>query len=307
MTLPRRSILSVPGHVERMHHKALGSQADVIMFDLEDSVPLDAKRDARKKIIASLDHFDLVPAVTAVRINSLDTPFGYEDLLIMVEAVGHKIDSVVIPKVNDVADIHFVDRLLDGIEMKYGFVEPVGIEASIETARGFENISAIADGSERIKSLIFGIADYQTSIGTGLTSISGHGDGKDDIYDGHRWDFAISRIVMAAKSRGMMAIDAPYGDFKDSQGLARSAQSAYNLGCDGKWAIHPDQIATINHLFSPTPKEIERARMVIEAYKNTGGKKFGTVAVDGRMIDNATVRLAYSVWAKADQLNLIKN
>jgi malyl-CoA/(S)-citramalyl-CoA lyase len=307
MTLPRRYILSVPGHIERMHHKALGSQADVIMFDLEDSVPLDAKMDARKKIVASLDHFDLVPAVTAVRINSLDTPFGYEDLLIMVEAVGHKIDSVVIPKVNDVADIHFVDRLLDGIEMKYGFTEPVGIEASIETARGLENISAIAAGSERIKSLIFGIADYQTSIGAGLTSISGHGDGKDDIYNGHRWDFAISRIVMAAKARGMMAIDAPYGNFRDAQGLARSAQLAYNLGCDGKWAIHPDQIATINHAFSPTQAEIERARMVIEAYKNTGGKKFGTVAVDGRMIDNATVRLAHSVWAKADQLNLIKN
>jgi malyl-CoA/(S)-citramalyl-CoA lyase len=307
MTMPRRSILSVPGHIERMHHKALGSQADVIMFDLEDSVPLDAKIDARKKIVASLDHFDLVPAVTAIRINSLDTPFGYEDLLTMVGAVGHRIDSVVIPKVNDVADIHFVDRLLDGIEMKYGFTEPVGIEASIETARGLENISTIADGSERIKSLIFGIADYQTSIGVGLTSISGHGDGKEDINNGHRWDFAISRIVMAAKARGIMAIDAPYGDFKDAQGLARSAQLAYNLGCDGKWAIHPDQIATINHAFSPTQEEIERARMVIEAYNNAGGKKFGTAAVDGCMIDNATVRLAHSVWAKADQLNLIKN
>ena len=307
MTLPRRSILSVPGHIEKMHHKALGSQADVIMFDLEDSVPLDAKLDARNKIIASLDHFDLVPAVTAIRINSLDTPFGYEDLLFMVEAVGHKIDSVVIPKVNDVTDIHFVDRLLDGIEMKFGFAEPVGIEACIETARGLENISAIADGSERLKSLIFGIADYQTSIGTRLTSISGHGDGKDDIYNGHRWDFAISRIVMAAKSRGMMAIDAPYGDYKDTQGLARSSQLAYNLGCDGKWAIHPVQIAAINHTFSPTQEDIKRAHMVIEAYKNAGEKKFGAVAVDGHMIDNATVRLAYSVWAKADQLNLIKN
>jgi len=307
MTLPRRSILSVPGHVEKMHHKALGSKADVIMFDLEDSVPLDAKIEARKKIIASLDHCDLVPAVTTIRINSLDTPFGYEDLLVMVEAVGHKIDTVVIPKVNHVADIHFVDRLLNGIEMKYGFAEPVGIEVSIETAQGLRNIAAIADGSERIKSLIFGSMDYQTSIGARPTSISGHKNGAEDIYYDHRWNFVISRIVMAAKARGMAAIDAPYDDFKDVEGLAHSAKLACALGCDGKWAIHIDQLATINRIFSPTKEEIEQARKVIEVHKGTGENGFGATAVDGRMVDNATVRSAQQLWAQADQLNLIED
>lgn len=307
MTLPRRSVLSVPGHVEKMHHKALGSKADVIMFDLEDSVPLDAKIEARKKIIASLDHCDLVPAVTSIRINNLDTPFGYEDLLVMVETVGHKIDTVVIPKVNHVADIHFVDRLLNGIEMKYGFAEPVGIEVSIETAQGLENIAAIADGSERIKSLIFGSMDYQTSIGARPMSISSHKDGEEETYYNHRWDFVISRIVMAAKARGMAAIDAPYDDFKDVEGLAHSAKLACALGCDGKWAIHPDQLAAINQIFSPTKEEIEQARKVIEVHKSTGENGFGATALDSRMVDNATVRSAQQLWARADQLNLVED
>jgi citrate lyase beta subunit len=307
MTLPRRSILSVPGHVEKMHHKALGSKADVIMFDLEDSVPLDAKIDARKKIIASLDHCDLVPAVTTIRINNLNTPFGYEDLLVMVEAVGHKIDTVVIPKVNHIADIHFVDRLLNGIEMKYGFAEPVGIEVSIETAQGLENILAIADGSDRIKSLIFGSVDYQSSIGARPTSILNHKEDEEYIRHCHRWDFAISRIVMAAKARGIMAIDAPYDDLKDVAGLAHSAKLACALGCDGKWAIHPDQLATINQIFSPTKEEITQARKVIEIHKSAGEEGFGATVLDGRLVDNAAVRSAQQLWAQADQLNLIKD
>lgn len=306
MSLPRRSTLSVPGHMENMHPKALGSRADVVMFDLEDSVPLDAKIDARKKVIATLDRCELVPAVTTVRINGLDTPFGYEDLLAVAESVGHKIDAFVIPKVNDPTDIHFAHRLLDGIEMKYGFTEPVGLEASIETAQGLENVSAIADASNRIKALIFGIVDYQISIGARLISISGHGEKEEEIYPGHRWNFALSRIIMVAKARGIMAIDAPYGNFKDMEGLARSAQLSSALGCDGKWAIHPTQIDIINQIFSPTDEEIERARKVIEAHNRAGEEGLGAIAIDGRMVDNATVRLAQRLWAKADQLHLIK-
>ncbi len=307
MTLPRRSTLSVPGHKERMHPKALGSQADVIMFDLEDSVPLNAKMDARKKVIEAIDQCELVPKTTTVRINALDTPFGYEDLLVVAEAVGHKIDAFVVPKVNHAADIHFADRLLDGIEMKYGFTDSVGIEASIETAVGLENVISIADASERIKSLIFGIVDYQISIGARLISISGHGEKEEDIYPGHRWNFAISRMVMAAKARGIMVIDAPYGNFKDSDGLVRSAQLACALGCDGKWAIHPDQLDIINQVFSPTQEEIERAQRVMEAHRHATKEGLGAVAVDGRMVDQATVRLAQRLWAQADRLNLIKS
>ncbi len=307
MTLPRRSTLSVPGHLENMHHKALASNADVVMFDLEDSVPLKSKIDARKKVIFTLDRSELIPAVTTVRVNGLDTPFGYEDILMVVETVGHKIDAVVIPKVNDAGDIHFVDRLLNGIETKYGFTDPVGIEASIETAQGLENVSEIAAASERIKTLVFGIVDYQISIGARLISISGHGEKEDEIYPGHRWNYAISRIVMAAKARGIMAIDAPYGNFKDNEGLTRSAQLACALGCDGKWAIHPGQLDIINQIFSPTQEDIERARKVIEAHNRANEDDRGAVAVDGRMVDNATVRLAQRMWAQADALNLIKD
>jgi malyl-CoA/(S)-citramalyl-CoA lyase len=299
---PRRSILSVPGHLAKMHPKALASQPDVVMLDLEDSVPLEAKPAARDVVIESLLNLSWGSVTPAVRINGLDTPFGFEDLLAVTRAAGHRINTVVIPKVNDRRDIHFVHRLLDGIEMKQGFTTPIGIEASIETAQGLENVSAIVRASDRIKTLVFGIADYSASIGARLTSISGHGEREEDIYPGHRWHYALSRIVMSAKAHGVLAIDAPYGNFKDSAGLLRSAQMACALGCDGKWAIHPGQIEILNHVFSPTAEDIARAQKVLLAAEQAQAKGLGAVAVEGRMVDQATVRLARQVSETARHL-----
>lgn len=300
---PRRSILSVPGHMTRMHHKALASQADVVMLDLEDSVALEAKQTARQCVIESLLGFDWGALTPTVRINSLDTQNGFEDLLAVASAAGHCIDAIVIPKVNDVRDIHFAHRLLDGIEMKQGVKTPIGIEASIETAQGLENISAIVRASNRIKTLVFGIADYSASIGARLTSISGHGEREEDIYPGHRFHYAVSRIVMVAKAHGVLAIDAPYGNFKDLDGLRRSAQMACALGCDGKWAIHPAQIETLNQVFSPTAEDIKRAQKVLMAAEQAQAKGLGAIAVEGRMVDQATVRLARQVCETARHLN----
>lgn len=302
---PRRSILSVPGHIAKMHAKALGTQADGILLDLEDSVPLEMKTDARRQVIQTLQAAEGNAPRLSFRINALDTPFGYRDLLEVAEAAGERLATVVIPKVNHPGDIHFAERLLDGIQLAMGRPLPMGIEASIETAVGLAQVNKIARAGRRVQTLVFGIADYSASVGARLVSLSGHGEKEEDIYPGHRWHFAMSRIVMAAKAQGLQAVDAPYGYFKDAAGLERSARMACALGCDGKWAIHPDQIDTINRVFAPSPEDIERAGKILAAAEQAraGGK--GAVAVEGRMVDQATVGLARRVWEQARALGLV--
>ena len=301
----RRSILSVPGHVEKMHPKARDSVADVVMFDLEDSVPVDQKKAARAQVIQSLLSLDWHKKTVTVRCNALDTPLAYRDLIDIIGKAGHLLDAVVIPKVNHPGDIHFVHRLLDGIEMDKQLSNRIGIEASIESAAGLENVSLTAKASNRMVSLVFGIADYSASIGARLVSVSGHGEAETDVYPGHRWHFPLSRIIMAAKANGLQVMDAPYGNFKDFDGLRRSAVMSNALGCDGKWVIHPSQIEIVNAVFSPSPEEIERARVVIEAYEAAAESGRGAVSLDGSVVDNATIRLARQLWEQAGQLGLL--
>ncbi len=301
---PRRSTLSVPGHIQKMHLKASQRRVDAVMFDLEDSVPVDAKEPARKMVIDSIRSLVWKDISITFRINALDTPFGYKDLLDVVEAAGPQIDAVVVPKVNHPGDIHFVCRMLDGIEMGKGFSKRIGIDAIIESAEGLVKVSEIARASDRLKALVFGIVDYSASINARLVSISGHGENEDVVYPGHRWNFEMSRIVMAAKAHGLIAIDAPYGNFKDPEGLLQGAALACALGYDGKWAIHPDQIDIINQIFSPSREDIARAKKVLAAHKDAEGKGLGAVAVDGRMVDRATVRLASQLYAQAKHLKM---
>lgn len=302
---PRRSTLSVPGHIEKMHDKASQRDVDVIMLDLEDSVPLESKEPARARVIQAIHALDWKSTTVTVRINGLDTPFGYRDLLEVVEAAGSHIEAVVVPKVNHPGDIHFVCRMLDGIEAAKGFSNRIRIEAIIESAEGLEQVSRIAKASDRLITLVFGIVDYSASIGARLVSISGHGEKEEEIYPGHRWNFEMSRIVMAAKSHGLLAIDAPYGNFKDPVGLQRSAALACALGYDGKWAIHPDQIPIIDQIFSPSKEDINRALKVLTAHREAQEKGLGAVAVEGRMVDQATVRLAKQLYEQAKHLKLV--
>ena len=301
---PRRSNLSVPGHVTKMHGKASESNADVIMLDLEDSVPIDEKKNARAQVINSLLSLNWEKKTVTVRINSLDTPFAYRDLIEVAEAAGHIIDAIVLPKVNDPADIFFADKLLSGIEMETGRRQ-VGLEASIETAEGLMRAREIVQASSRTKTVVFGIADYSASIGARLVSISGHGEKEEDLYPGHRWHFALSNMVMHAKAYGRMAIDAPYGNFKDTDGLRKSAVMACALGCNGKWAIHPSQIDVINEVFTPSADEIVLAKKVIDADAQARSEGRGAIAVEGRMVDQATVRLAKQLWEQARFLQLV--
>jgi malyl-CoA/(S)-citramalyl-CoA lyase len=299
-----RSVLSVPGHVLKMHPKAAESTADVIMLDLEDSVPQEAKEAARNQVLQSLKDIDWQDKTVTVRINGLDTAYAYRDLLEIVEGAGAKVAAIVVPKVNHPGDIHFVDRMLDGIELARQLPGSIGIEASIETAEGLAEVTAIARASRRIQTLVFGIADYSASVGARLVSISGHGENEADIYPGHRWHFALSRIIMAAKANGLLAIDAPFGHFKDLDGLRQSTVMACALGCDGKWAIHPSQLDTINQAFSPAPEDIDRAATILAAAQAAKQRQLGAVAVDGRMVDQATVRLAQRLYDQALHLGL---
>ncbi len=300
---PNRSILSVPGHIEKMHRKAVQSNADVIMLDLEDSVPENLKEEARQTVLQSINNIDWGEKKLTLRINGTDREHAYRDILIL-EHTGDLVKSVVIPKVNEAGDIHFLSKMLDGIELCRRSSQRATIEAIIESARGLENIREIASASDRMFSLIFGIADYSESIGAKLVSLSGHGENEEELYPGHRWHYQLSKIVETAKARGLLAIDVSYGNFKDEEGLLKSTRIDSALGIDGKWAIHPDQVDTINRVFSPSPEEIEMAKAIIKAKQGAEAKGLGAVAIDGRMVDGATMNLAKKNWALALKLGL---
>lgn len=302
---PNRTILSVPGHNPKMHSKAALSSADVIMLDLEDSVALEQKDSARHQVLESLNSLDWGRKLVSIRINALDTPWAYQDLLHIVTQVQIPLHSVVVPKVDRVADVHFVSGLLDQIQLHQRTAHQIKIEACVESAKGLNYCDAIATASERMHSLIFGIADYTSSVGARLTSVSGHGESEEDIYPGHRWHYPMSKIVMTAKSHNLLAIDAPYGNFNDEAGLKKATMMASALGFDGKWAIHPNQIDVINQVFTPTLEDIERAAKILEGARKAEESGLGAISVEGRMVDQATVRIAKNLWRHAYHLKLV--
>ena len=300
----RRSVLSVPGSSEKMMSKAMALPADEIMLDLEDGVVLEEKEDARTKIIRFFMDYDWGGRVRAYRINGLDTPFAYRDIIDVVEQAGKSIDAVVIPKVEKAADVQMVDMLVSQIELRMGLEKRIALEASIETALGMLNVKEIAFASPRLEALVFGIADYGASLTMPSSGVSGHGDGEEQ-YPGHRWHFPLSRMVMAAKAAGLAAIDAPYGDFKDQAGLKRSCQIAVSLGYDGKWVIHPAQLEIVNETFTPSDDDINLARRILQAYKKAEAAQEGATALDGKMVDGGSIRLARMTYEKARRLGLV--
>lgn len=300
----RRSVLSVPGSSEKMMSKAVALPADEIMLDLEDGVALEEKEEARAKIMRSFMDYDWGGRVRAYRINGLDTPFAYRDIIDVVEQAGASIDVVVIPKVEKAADVQFVDLLVSQIELRMGLEKRIGLEASIETALGMLNVKEIAFASPRLEALVFGIADYGASLTMPSGGISGHGDGEEQ-YPGNRWHFPLSRMVMAAKAAGLAAIDAPFGDFKDLAGLKRSCQIAASLGYDGKWAIHPGQLEIVNETFTPSDDDINLARRILQAYKEAKTAGAGATALDGKMVDGGSIRLAQVTYEQARRLGLV--
>ncbi|MGC9194861.1 MAG: HpcH/HpaI aldolase/citrate lyase family protein [Syntrophobacteraceae bacterium] len=296
-----RSIISVPANREKMADKALGLGADVIMLDLEDSVPVEQKDAARECAVAILRKVKPEERTFSCRINGMDTPFAYRDLIDIVEKAGECLDTIVIPKVDDGAQVKAVDYFLTQIELRMGFKHRIGLEPSIETAAGMLRVEQIAFSSPRIQSLVFGVADYSASVGMPGGGISGHGE-RVALYPGDRFLFPLSRMVMAAKAAGLAAIDAPYGDYKDLEGLRSSCLAGAGLGYDGKWVIHPDQIAIVNEIYTPSEEDLKRSMRILQAYEQGRAAGVGAIALDGKMVDAASLRVARVVCARCEAI-----
>jgi citrate lyase subunit beta / citryl-CoA lyase len=287
-----RSILAVPASNLEMAEKALASPADMVFLDLEDAVVPEEKAGAREKIVRALRELDWRSRPALYRANALDTPYFYRDLVEIVEVAGDRLDIVMIPKVQRPEDLHFVATLLFQVETAVGLeTGKIKVEAQIESAGGLVNVDSIARATERLKALHFGPGDFAASLRMPLTSI-GTMDEWDEAYPGHRFHYAMQRIVVAARAAGLRAVDGPVADYSDEEGLRESCLIARSLGFDGKWCIHPAQIEVVNEIFSPTEKEIEWAKKVVEAYEEASVAGSGAISVDGQMIDAASIKMA---------------
>ena len=299
---PHRSCLSVPGSSPRMQAKAVTLEADQVLFDLEDATAPSEKVGARAVIVESLRALDFAERCVSVRVNGADTEWCYRDIVEVVEPAGDRIDSVILPKAESAADVHFVDRLLGQIELARGWeIGGIGLEVLIESARGLQQVDAIAAASSRLHALIFGPGDLSASLGLGQLTIGIPDSG----YEGDIWHFAFMRLLVAARANGLLAIDGPYAAFADLDGLERSARRTAVLGFDGKWVIHPTQIGIVNGAFSPNSAAYARAEGILAAYRQaTEGEGRGAVRFEGEMIDEATRKMAEAVAKRGRWLGL---
>jgi citrate lyase subunit beta/citryl-CoA lyase len=289
----QRSELAVPGSNPGLFAKALESAADYVFLDLEDAVAPGDKEQARANVIAGLLEHDWRGRgkTICVRVNGLDTHYMYRDLVDVVEQAGHRLDTVLIPKVGVPADVYLVDALLTQIEAAKGLPHRIGIDVLIETALGMANVEAIAQASPRLEAMHFGVADYSASCRARTVVIGG----LNPDYPGDQWHAALSRMVVACRAYGLRPIDGPFGDFKDPDGYRLAAKRAAALGIEGKWAIHPSQIELANDVFSPPAEEVSRARRILEALEEAAREGRGAAQLDGRMIDAASARMAQNV------------
>lgn len=262
--------------------KAARLDADEVVADLEDSVAVDAKAGARELVAAFLEQAESLAPSVAVRINALAGPWGERDVVELVRRAGPQIGSLILPKVERAEDVAAVERLLDGLG---GRAERVRLQVLIETAAGLLRVGEIAAASSRLEALILGYADLAASLGRapGVTAPQS-------------WSYAQETLLVAARAFGLQAIDGPYLEIRDDAGLQRRAEHVRALGFDGKWAVHPGQLAIINAAFTPAPEEIARARSILDALAGAEGR--GAVELHGEMIDEASRKLALEVIAR---------
>jgi citrate lyase subunit beta/citryl-CoA lyase len=281
-----------------MIEKALASEADMVFLDLEDAVAPAEKAAARANVIAAMQDLDWRGRPRVYRINGLDTPYCYRDLIEITEGTEGKVDLVIVPKVGRPEDVTVVATLLGQLELATGTTRRISIEAQIESASGLVACERIASVSDRLEALIFGPGDFAATVGMPSSAI-GTPDDWDARYPGHRWHYAMARIAVAARAGGVRAIDGPYADFRDIDGLRRSCELARALGFDGKWCIHPAQIPIVNEVFTPAEAELAWARRVLAAYEEAAAAGRGAITLDGKMIDAANVRMAQRTLAMA--------
>jgi citrate lyase subunit beta / citryl-CoA lyase len=291
----RRCQLAVPGSSEKMMAKAASMEVDHIFLDLEDAVAPAAKEPARVKIVEALNTLDFGRSVRCVRINDLDTRYAYEDIITVVEGAGKNLDTILVPKVKSACDVRFADRLLSQIEAKLGLERRIGLEVLIEEAEAIMRVEEIAGASDRLEALIFGMGDYSASQGIDPRAIAG-----DSGYPGDIWHYARYKLIVAARSFGLDAVDGPFVNFRDGDYFRTECVRALQLGAVGKWAIHPSQVAIAQEVFSPSQAEIDRAYKAVAAYREAQAQGLGAIQVDGQMVDVATVRLVQRVIDRAE-------
>jgi citrate lyase subunit beta/citryl-CoA lyase len=287
-----------------MFEKAMKSGADFVFLDLEDAVAPDDKLSARANVIEALNDLDWKGngITISVRINGLDTQFMVRDVVDIMEKAGHKLDTILIPKVGVYADVYMVEAMVSQLEMQQGLKNRVGIEALIETALGMANVEDIArnGATGRLEALHFGVADYAASNRARTTNIGG----LNPDYPGDQWHAALSRMTVACRAYGLRPIDGPFGDIQDPDGYRLAAKRAAALGCEGKWAIHPSQISLANEVFTPPSAEIKKAQRILDALKNAAAQGKGAAALDGRLIDAASARMANNVVRMAEAIGV---
>jgi len=304
-----RSELAVPGSSPAMFEKAARSAADVVFLDVEDAVAPEDKERARANIVQALNDIDWGAKTMMVRINGLDTHFMYRDVIDIVEACP-RLDMILIPKVGVPQDVYAIDMLVTQIEAAKGRTKRIGFEVLIETALGMANVEAIAQSSRRLEAMSFGVADYAASTRARTTVIGGVnrdcGVLADADESGRRayfwtdpWHAAQTRMLVACRAYGLRPIDGPFGDFGDPDGFIAAANRAAVLGYEGKWAIHPSQIALANQVYTPSEAEVRKAQRIVEAMAQAARDGKGAVSLDGRLIDIASIRMAEALLAKA--------
>ena len=295
----RRSCHAVPGSNPRFLEKAQGLDSDQVFLDIEDSVAPIAKPEARKNIVEVLNTGDWGNRIRTVRVNDWTTQWTYRDVIEVVEGAGANIDCIMLPKVQTADQVTALDTLLTQIETTMGYeVGRIGIEAQIENALGLVNIDAIAASSPRVEAIIFGPADFMASINMKSLVVGEQPPGYDV---GDAYHYILMRILMAARAHDKQAIDGPYLQIRDLDGFKRVASRSAALGLDGKWTLHPDQIAAANEVYSPLQSDYDHAENILDAYdyftSEVGGAT-GAVMLGDEMIDEASRKMALVISAK---------
>ncbi len=302
---PNRCQLFGPGSRPAIFEKMAGSAADVINLDLEDSVAPDDKAEARKNVIQAIGDIDWGAKTLSVRINGLDTPWWYRDVVDLLEQAGERLDQIMIPKVGTGADLYAVDALVTAVEAAQGWTKRIGFEVIIESAAGIAHVEEIAKGSPRLTAMSLGAADFAASMGMQTTGIGGTQENYYMLREGASywpdpWHWATAAIVAACRTHGVLPVDGPFGDFSDDEGFRAQARRAATLGMVGKWAIHPRQVTLANEVFTPSEAAVAEAKEILAAMEKAKAEGAGATVYKGRLVDIASIKQAEVIVRQAE-------
>ena len=294
-----------PGSNTKLPPKMATSDADVINLDLEDSVAPDDKEQARKQVIEAIGDIDWGAKTLSVRINGLDTPYWYRDVVDLLEQSADRLDMIMIPKVGCAEDIYAVEALVTAIERAKGRTKPVKFEVIIESAAGIAHVENIAAASARLEAMSLGAADFAASMGMQTTGIGGTQEDYYMLHEGRKywsdpWHWAQTAIVAACRTHGLLPVDGPFGDFSDDDGYRAQARRSATLGMVGKWAIHPKQIALANDVFTPSDAKVTEAREILSAMEDAKRTGAGATVYKGRLVDIASIKQAEVIVKQAE-------